>query len=207
MKNSIKLPYWNHNTVYYPWIKKYIPVNAHVLDVGCGDGTLSYYLSDRAKEVDGLDSFAPVIEKAKVKYNDIPNLHFVCNTFEEYTVTKTYDVIIFAASLHHMDLKSAICKAKSLLRDHGILLVVGLASPSGIADYLVEFLRIIPSAVISHIHRMKTSEDIGVPTSYKLNTMDEIRRLTMTELPEAKTRYGLHYRYLLRWLRKEYNER
>ncbi|MBR2801520.1 MAG: hypothetical protein IKE21_02845 [Erysipelotrichaceae bacterium] len=43
--------YWNHNSAYYPWIKKKTADCHHILDVGCGDGSLMRYLDDGKKEV------------------------------------------------------------------------------------------------------------------------------------------------------------
>lgn len=30
------LEYWNHNTVYYNWIKKQLKQSNRILDIGCG---------------------------------------------------------------------------------------------------------------------------------------------------------------------------
>jgi len=199
MNKNITIPYWNHNTAYFPWIKKQIMDGTSVLDVGCGDGTLVYFLSDKISEADALDEASVCIESAKHKYADISNIHFICGKFEDYKCDKKYDAIIFTASLHHIDLNTAVNKAKFLLHDGGVLLVVGIASPTNIIDWLIEFLRLLPSALISRINQNKNTEELGVPTSYRFNTMHEIRQLVKTELFGAKLRYGLHYRYILKW--------
>ena len=36
-----ELEYWNHNTVYYNWIKKQLKQSNCILDIGCGDGLLN----------------------------------------------------------------------------------------------------------------------------------------------------------------------
>jgi len=203
MKKTIKLPYWNHNTAYFPWILKHLPANAQVLDVGCGDGTLVYYLSDSVNKVVGLDSYAACIEGARIKYGTVANIHFICSSFEEYEAEEQYDAIIFFASLHHMNMSETIRKAKDYLRQNGVMLIVGLASPAGLTDYILEGIRLLPSAILSRLHRMKTSEEIGVPTSYEMSSMKEIRKVVNAELPGAHIQYGLHYRYLLNWRKNE----
>ncbi len=199
----MKLPYWNHNTAYYPWIKKKIKQNSRVLDVGCGDGTLAYFLSDVAADVDAIDAYSDAIEIAQQNYGNISGLRFTCRSFEEYEAVSCYDAVLFSASLHHMELLPTIQKAKKLLRDNGVLLVVGLAYPTSFSDYVVEAARVIPSYISSLWHRMKTSEQVGVVTSYQLNTMGEIREVIKAELPDAKLRSGLHYRYLIYWEKKQ----
>ena len=47
--------YWNHNSAYYPWIKKKTADRHHILDVGCGDGFLVRYLDDGTKKITGID--------------------------------------------------------------------------------------------------------------------------------------------------------
>lgn len=34
-----ELEYWNHNTVYYNWIKKQLKQSNRILDIGCSSGT------------------------------------------------------------------------------------------------------------------------------------------------------------------------
>ena len=40
---------------------------------------------------------------------------------------------------------------------------------------------------------------MGVPVSYALPPMGEVRRLIRRRLPGARLRPGLYYRWLLRW--------
>ena len=63
----------------------------------------------------------------------------------------------------------------------------------------MDVLRVIPSWVSSRLHRMRTLEELGVPTSYDLPTMAQVRGLASELLPGATIRPGLHWRYLLLW--------
>ena len=56
--------YWNHNSAYYPWIKKKTDNCKTILDVGCGDGSLALFLNDGIKKIVGIDSDIHCIEKA-----------------------------------------------------------------------------------------------------------------------------------------------
>ncbi len=189
--------YWNHNSAYYPWIKKKTENCKNILDVGCGDGSLVFFLSDGTKRIVGIDTDNNCIEKAISK--DSSNCHLYGCSFEDYTTDMRFDAIVFVASIHHMDMISSLQKAKSLLAPSGKLLIVGLAAPSTIADWILEAARVIPSKVISSLHHIQTSEQLGIKTSYDLPGMKDVRNMVKQELPEARIHYGLHYRYLLEW--------
>ena len=105
--------YWNHNSAYYPWVQKKVASCRTVLDVGCGDGSLALFLDDGTKRIVGIDTDKHCIEKARsVKNGDA--VEFICVSFEDFTNDKTFDAIVFVASIHHMDMTSALKKAKFL---------------------------------------------------------------------------------------------
>lgn len=195
MKSELK--YWNHNIAYYKWIKRKVKNKRNILDVGCGDGTLVNFLSDSNKKIIGIDSNKKSIELANK--NKKENTYFYNQSFEEYKENKKFDAIIFVASIHHMDIYFSIKKAKSLLRKNGIIIIVGLASPSNFKDKLIDLLRVIPSKTISLFHKHKTSEALGIKTNYKFPTMNEIRVINKKLLSNCKMKSGLHWRYLLTW--------
>ncbi len=191
--------YWNHNSAYYPWVQKKTASCRTILDVGCGDGSLALFLNDGTKRIVGIDTDNHCIEKAQ----SVPNDGFVRFTrcsFEDFMPDKAFDAIVFIASIHHMDMEKALQKARSLLSPSGKILIVGLASPSVITDWLLEAARVIPSKVISSFHHMKTSEELGIKTDYNLLRMKDVRSIVKQELPGARIRYALHYRYLLEWV-------
>ena len=97
-----------------------------------------------------------------------------------------------------MDAAAAVERASALLLPGGVLLIVGLAAPSALPDRLLDAARVVPSFVSSRLHRMKRTESLQIPTSYRLPPMAEVRALAAC-LPGAVLRYGLHWRYLLKW--------
>lgn len=105
-----------------------------------------------------------------------------------------------------MDMRKALEKAKSLLVENGIILVVGLGKPSSFLDYIIEGLRVIPSFIISKCKEMHSCEDENIPVSYELPTMNEIRNIKNGALVGAKIRYGLFYRYLIKWEKSNLNQ-
>ena len=100
---------------------------------------------------------------------------------------------------HHMDMENAIEKAKKLLAKNGVLIIVGLAKPSSLFDWIVEFARIIPSKIVSTMMKNTTSEELDIEVSYHFSTMKKVRQICNEKLYGYTLRYGLHYRYLLTW--------
>lgn len=192
------LEYWNHNTVYYNWIKKQLKQSNRILDIGCGNGFLIRYLDDSTKFLMGIDSDKFCIEKAKER-NVSPCCSFVCCDYEDFNDEEPFDAIVFVASIHHMNMLNSIKKAKSMLSKNGVLVIVGLAKPSNLIDYLIEGMRIIPCMIISKIKKMRSSEDNNIPVSYNIPYLDDVRRIVSEELPRCEIRMGLYYRYLLKW--------
>lgn len=196
MKNEI----WNHNLAYNSWIKKHVYNKSKILDVGCGNGYLDYYLYDGINHITGLDTD---INKIKIDNKTYPNLKFIRADFINYDFKdEKYDAIIFVASIHHMNHQKAIKKAKKLLNNNGIIIIVGLAKPSSIFDWIIEIVRLIPSKLISRIKKAQTSEDLNINVNYDFPKMSDLRKLYQKELNGYKLKYGLHYRYLLYWTKK-----
>ena len=145
--------YWTHNTAYHKWILKHIATNDRVLDVGCGDGFLVQKISTLCRQVIGIEPHIPSAEIAQDRVKNAENASIEMMTFEEYPANPcSFDVIIFVASLHHMDLRSCINKAKRLLASGGKILIVGCAKPDGLIDLFIECLRIIPAKLGSLAH-------------------------------------------------------
>ena len=193
------LPYWNHNAAYWPRIARLIGDAGRVLDVGCGDGTLAAYLSRPGRVVTGIDPFRSCAEAARDRTKE-SGARILERSFEEFDAPPgSFDAVIFSASLHHMDMEPSLIKAAGLLAEEGKLVVLGLARPSRARDYLIDCLRVVPARIGQAAHRMRSAEELDIPTSYDLPGMDEVRRAARAILPGARLRTGLYWRYLLFW--------
>ena len=134
-----------------------------------------------------------------MRLESVENAESACISFEEYSSTANrFHVVIFVASLHHMDLEFCLKKAKELLVPGGQLLIVGCAKPDGLADLSMECLRVVPAKIGSWLHGEKK---IGVPVQQPDLSLRQIRNVTDIYLPGAKVRRGLYYRYLLSWVK------
>jgi len=71
-----------------------------VVDVGCGNGLVAYDVSQKAKEVVGVDLSQQNIDRAvKLKNN---NLNFVCGDATKYQWNRKFNVCILSNVLEHI---------------------------------------------------------------------------------------------------------
>ena len=194
-------PYWTHNTAYHKWILSHAKGKTNALDVGCGDGLLVRRLSDVCRFVTGIDKDEESIRAAEKNYGNLRNVCFSATDFNNFKQpAASFDLIVFAASLHHMDQFESIKKAKELLSPGGTLLIVGCARRKGLLDFCIEALRLLPAKIGSYIHGEKNGGNIGVLTAEPTLSLSCLRSIFSALLPGAKIHLGLYYRYLLSWV-------
>lgn len=79
-----------------------------ILEVGCGNGWLSYQLSQmRYANVIGLDINLPELQQAERVFAAIPNLNFVYGDLDSLELEK-FDIVVFAASIQYFQSFSSI---------------------------------------------------------------------------------------------------
>ena len=75
-----------------------------ILDIGCGEGYGSAFLSQLADAVVGMDRDQAIIEYARKKYSSIPNLTFkVGNCQDAPDANESYDMAVSFELLEHLD--------------------------------------------------------------------------------------------------------
>lgn len=192
--------YWNHNTAYHPWIMRTAARGGthDALDVGCGEGLLLQRLASAFTTVTGIEPDAGTAERARTRLRATPNATVLETDFAGFDADgRRFDAITFVATLHHMDLRSSVEQAVTLLRPGGRLVIVGLAANRTVADWTLSALALPWARLGSTIHR--ESSDIGVPTAEPSESVADVRAIARELLPGARLRRGLYYRYLLSW--------
>lgn len=74
----------------------------HILDIGCGIGTIPYYLGSLGYRVTGIDFDAESIADCE-KNNRYPNVDFQQGNAESLDMRRKYDVVIATEILEHME--------------------------------------------------------------------------------------------------------
>jgi 2-polyprenyl-3-methyl-5-hydroxy-6-metoxy-1,4-benzoquinol methylase len=190
--------YWNHNTAYHPWIVGIAAKHrGDVLDVGCGDGLLAQRLAPVSRSVTGLEPDPAAADRAVARVAG-EGVVISRTSFEEFDPgTRRFDLVTFVASLHHMNLRSSLARARDLLTPGGEIAIVGLAANKSAWDWVRAASRVPAVMVADRLHR--DTPDIGVTLADPRESLGEIRRAAAGVLPGAVIRNGLYYRYLLRW--------
>ena len=73
-----------------------------VLDIGCGNGALTFDLAQKVKRIVGIDLSTKNIKIAKEKYS-APNIEYKTGNATEDLPTQKFDVIILSNVLEHIE--------------------------------------------------------------------------------------------------------
>ena len=109
----------------WPWIESHIPANAHVLDLGYGDGhsfnNLKKLTLNKNLRVTVIEGASSLVEVAKKNSNT--SIEVVNGFFESFESQLKFDVIIASHVLEHVDNPIDLLKhLKRFLADDGIIL-------------------------------------------------------------------------------------
>jgi 2-polyprenyl-3-methyl-5-hydroxy-6-metoxy-1,4-benzoquinol methylase len=191
--------YWNHNTAYHPWLVGIAAKHrGDVLDVGCGDGLLAQRLAAVSQSVTGIEPDPATADRAIERVTDLDDVQVSPTSFKEFDpATRRFDLVTFVASLHHMDLRTSLARARDLLASSGEIAVVGLWANESAWDWVWSASCVPAVMVADRLHR--DTPDIGVTIAEPRESLRAIRRTTAEVLPGAVIRRKLYYRYLLRW--------
>jgi 2-polyprenyl-3-methyl-5-hydroxy-6-metoxy-1,4-benzoquinol methylase len=193
--------YWNHNTAYHPWLVAIAAEHrGDVLDIGCGDGLLAQRLAPVSRSVTGIDTDPAAIARAADRLASLRHVTVSQADFQDYQAgARRFDLITFVASLHHMDLRASLVKARDLLTPTGEIAAVGCSANKTVRDWVWSAMCVPAAPIGSWLH--SETRNIGVFVQDPHEGLDDIRNMVDEVLPEASVRRALYYRYLLRWAR------
>jgi 2-polyprenyl-3-methyl-5-hydroxy-6-metoxy-1,4-benzoquinol methylase len=111
-------------------LRKYIKGRTKILDIGCGAGTISFYLAKKGNEVMGIDISEKAIDacmKSTKKLN-LNNINFKKMNFPYEIPNEKYDIVLCIETIEHLkDDSLALKRVFSLLKPNGVLI---LSTPS-----------------------------------------------------------------------------
>src|SRR5207248_168007 len=115
-------------------------------DGGCGEGSLLEDLVPKVQTVVGIDADPTILRQAAqaAPTATIINGDFLTHSFEP----ESFDLVAAIASTHHMDLRAALLRASELVRPGGAVVVIGIAQPATVKDYLVESAGLLCSRLL-----------------------------------------------------------
>lgn len=108
-------------------LDKYIKVGDKVFDIGCGVGTIVFYLANQGCEVSGIDISKKAISMAKENSKTFgleKRMRFLNISFPEEPIKGKYDLIIASEVLEHLCNDGLAVKAmKDLLVEDGKIII------------------------------------------------------------------------------------
>jgi ubiquinone/menaquinone biosynthesis C-methylase UbiE len=192
---------WDHNAHFHNYLLRQFPSKIErALDIGCGLGVFALKLAERAEIVDALDADAAILKEASTQHN-ASNISYRHANFLEADLPKdSYDAIVCIASLHHMDLESALKKIKILLRPSGKLLILGLYRERTILDYMYSLISVPFNIFYSSWHHASILTPRSVAPSRPPHlSLKEIKEIANTLIPDFRLQRHLFWRYSLIW--------
>ena len=189
-------PRWNHNIHHHPVLLEAIPEGCErVLDVGCGEGGLARKLRWLGCQVTAIDRDEASVRVAR---KDGDRIEYVVGDFMTFPLEPAwFDFVVSVAALHHMDEAAALRRMRELVRPGGAVAVVGLARSS----YPADVARDAAAVAVNQVHRLARNHwESSAPEVWPpARTYGEVRTIAERELPGARFRRHLLFRYSIVW--------
>lgn len=120
------------------FLNKYInnKKSFRILDVGCGAGTLAFYLASKGHKVKGIDISDTAIESCRQSawYLGLKNVTFDSVAFPRKSLNGTYDFVLLTEVLEHLQNdRLAIRRINRLLTKKGLLFLTTPLSSAPLA--------------------------------------------------------------------------
>lgn len=95
---------------YHKWFADQIEPDWHVLDVGCGHGALTRTVSEKTKNILGIDIHAGNVRKAE-RLN--PGIQFIHGDATSYCFESRFDAVVLSNVLEHIENRVEFLRALS----------------------------------------------------------------------------------------------
>ena len=193
---------WNHNTHFHKHLLRYIPSNSQsALDIGCGLGLFARKLAQRVVVVDAIDADRSVVTEAE-RNTQLSNVRYAQSDFITSEMPRaSYDAISAIASIHHMDMRMALEKMKSLLQPAGTLIILGLYRERTLLDHIYSWVSVPINYAYLRRHEAVTY-NVTAPTRHAQLTLKQIRDIADEVIPGHQLRRHLFWRYSLVWYKR-----
>jgi SAM-dependent methyltransferase len=178
-----------------------------VLEVGCGHGALTRHLAARAESVLAIDLSPEMIRLARSLSVDHSNVEYrVADVMEDALPDAAFDVVLSAATLHHLPLEPAVRTLAAAVKPGGWLLIQDLVTRPGVRGLPLNALAVAAqwggrlagsrprSAAVARLY-----ERHGAGERYL--RPDEADAVYAALLPGSRVTHHLEWRYTAAWRR------
>jgi len=122
----------------WKWLDEHLPGGKiDMLDIGCGNGALLHALSGRIASGVGVDESGGIIERARRKNQDLPNLRFEkINGPVLPFPDDSFDVVTSLMSFRYLDWDPLLHEIKRVMRPGGKFLIIDMVTvPVAVGEY------------------------------------------------------------------------
>ena len=193
-------PRWNHNIHHHRLVLDAVGSDTRrVIDIGCGDGLLTSELADRVQQVVGVDIDAASLGRAAAETRSASNVTYLLGDFLTADLEPaSFDLVTSIATLHHVGERDGLERMAELLKPGGRLVVIGCAR-SAAQDMPLEIASVIAHQILS---RRRNSWEHSAPTVWPPPlSYSQVRRIVKRQLPGARFRRRLLWRYSIEWVK------
>ena len=199
---------WNHNNHYHTFLLENLPQNCQkALEIGCGIGTFSRLLSERAQSITALDLSPKMIEIAKKLSKSNPNIDFqVADVLETDFPDEHFDAIVSITTFHHLPLDELLPKLKKALKPGGRLLILDVLEIKSLKDYFFGAVAVPISFGFKIFHNGFTKPTEEERKAWEEHSKtdhflsySEAQRIYSSYFEKANLQRHLFFRYSLIW--------
>lgn len=109
-----------------PFYRQHLPATGSILEIACGTGRLCNILAHPGRTVTGIDNSLAMLQKAKLKGNNI--CRYVAMDMRRLSFTRAFDAIIIPYNSLNLlageeDVELCLAGCRQLLRPNGLLLL------------------------------------------------------------------------------------
>ena len=114
-----------------------------ILEVGCGTGQATVSFAGLGYSMLCLDIGRKLVEVAREKCKDFPNVEILCLSFEDWEPEKkTFDLLISATAFHWIQPEVGYTKAKEALKDNGYIALFWNLHPTPYTAFFKDVQRV-----------------------------------------------------------------
>ena len=199
---------WNANSHYHEFLMRHVPLECeNALEIGCGTGTFSRRLAQRARHVTAIDLSSEMIRVARSRSTGSPNIDFAIGDIMSSELQAShFDCIASIATLHHLPTREVLLKISQALKQGGSLIVLDLFEPRGLQDAFLNVVAMGASCSLRLFHRGRLRPPREVRTAWEEHgktdrylTMNEVREIYGSLFPGVTVRKHLLWRYSAVW--------
>lgn len=174
-----------------------------------GTGVFARSLAERCERVLAVDLSPRMVEVARDRSKGHPNVEYLVADANSWEFPEErFGCVASITTLHHLPLAPTLRKMAGALRPGGTMLVLDLYRARSAADYIVgaagfpagKVIRLAKTGTLSaggSPELRRTWEEHGETDAYP--TLAEVREACKEELPGAKVRRHLLWRYSVVW--------